>query len=127
MKTSPFIRIREKNKLIKAQELTLKTIAEFLPCQNNEASILLSISALKKKEKMLFTTSGELDALTTNMGEMVAKKVEENTYSLKVKNLRLETSLDKLEKIPHNEVIKKPVNINKKGFWDLLYKLLKIK
>lgn len=128
---TPFVRIREKNKEIKELRKDLQDIASVLSCQPVISEILSSILEALEWRNRATTAIEETESLREKIGEMVGDRVDELTFSLQLNNKKLEDKVAKLEQIidtKDKEILNlKSINkINKKGFWDFLYKLFKI-
>lgn len=129
--STPFVRIREKNKEIKELYKYIQDIASLLSCQPVIPDILSSIIEALEWRNRATTAIEETELLREKMGELVGDKVDELTFNLQLSNKKLEDKVAKLEQIidtKDKEILNlKSVNkINKKGFWDFIYKVCKI-
>lgn len=128
MKTSPFIRIREKNLEIKTLKETLSTISTLLNCIPVEVDILQSILDLQSLQSTLTSVIEENEGLRQSRGKEIADRVEKEMFSTKLENIKLQDKVVNLQNIvdnKDNKILdqKEVIKGNKKGFWDFLYKL----
>lgn len=128
---TPFVRIREKNKEIKGLRKDLQDIASVLSCQPVISEILSSILEALEWRNRATTAIEETESLREKIGEMVGDRVDELTFSLQLTNKKLEDKVEKLTIMldtKDKEILnlKSISKINKKGFWDFLYKIFKI-
>lgn len=131
MKTSPFIRIREKNKEIKSLNETLFKISSLLSCIPVEVDILQSIIDLQSLQGTLTTVVQENEDLKKSIGKQIADRVEKEMFSTKLENIKLKDKVDNLQNIVDTKdskilTQKEVIKGNKKGFWDFIYKLFSL-
>lgn len=131
MKTSPFVRIREKNLEIKSLNDTLFKISSLLSCVPVEVDILQSILDLKSLQSTLTQVVEENESLRKRMGEEIANRVEKEMFSTKLENIKLQDKVVNLQNTIDNKDSKildqkQVITGNKKGFWDFLYKLFNL-
>lgn len=130
-KKSPLTRIREKNREIKELKQTIQDIASLLSCQPTYVDIAAAVSECKLLGSSLVATQMENDKLRLEMGEQIASEVEKLTFSLQVKNKKLEDEVEFLQKKLDTkdkelETLRLRPRNGDKGFWDFLYRYFKL-
>ena len=131
MKTSPYVRIREKNRLIEGYKSAFEDIASVLSCKPELLDIMSSLVEAQQWKGSYMTAMVENDGLMKKMGESIKDQVDKITFSTQLENNKLKLEVERLNKIidttNHDiQKIKQENKIPKKGFWDFMYKVFKV-
>ena len=131
MKTSPFVRIKNKNLEIKSLKEIISNIAIILKCDPNEVEIVKAIVEQRRLISSLMEMGTENETLKKDMSEMIADRVEKETFNLNLDKVKLQDKVENLQKLLDNKTYKindqkQIISGNKKGFWDFLYKLFNL-
>lgn len=129
MKKSPFVRIREKNSEIKELRGKLLDISMILGCLPDEINESLFEALSWKKSYM--TAMVDNDTLRVKMGEQIQDQVDKITFNLQLENTKTKVEVEKLKKMLDTKdyeisSLRQRTQINKKGFWDFVYKVFKV-
>lgn len=124
MKKTPTVQIRELKKQI-------KDIATVLSCKPIISDIMAAIFEAQGWRTDYVDTKIENDKLRVNMGKTIDEQVQKFTFNVGLENQKLKLEVDRLNKIINTKdnetkIYKEKATINKKGFWDFMYKVCKL-
>lgn len=131
MKKTPFKRIREKNIELRAMTQAFVDIASLLSCKPMMEDIKTSIiEALQWKGEYMMAMVDN-DKLRVDMGKTIDEQVQKFTFNVGLENEKLKLEVDRLTKMVNTKdnetkIFKEKASINKKGFWDFMYKVCKL-
>lgn len=131
MKTSPYVRIKEKNKRINELESQLGQIEVILDCNSDFPSILDALVESLQWKGSYMAAMSENDAMRVKVGATVQEQVDKLTFKLQLENKQLQLKVDNLQKIidtKTDDIQKTKIKIqgSQKGFWDFMYKVFKV-
>lgn len=131
MKKTPFKRIREKNIELRGMDKAFQDIATVLSCKPIISDIMAAIFEAQSWRKDYVDTKIENDMLRVDMGKTVDEQVQKFTFNIGLENQKLKLEVDRLAKIINTKdnetkIYKEKSAINKKGFWDFMYKVCKL-